>query len=89
MMNHLGQPIELSQEELGWVGIWWHPSGYLIELGYFPTADAAWNAVAELIQRDMAVRSLLELVEDWRERDMINDREYDFSVDALMQSVLV
>ena len=89
MMNHLGQSIELAQENLGWVGIWWHPSGYLIEIGYFPTPDAAWTAVVEIIQRDLAVRSLLELVEDWREDCLISDREYDFSVDALMQSVLV
>ncbi|HEY9908362.1 MAG TPA: hypothetical protein V6D18_12245 [Thermosynechococcaceae cyanobacterium] len=89
MMNHLGQPIELSQENEGWVGIWWHPSGCLLEVGYFLTPDAAWEAVAEFIQRDIAVRSLLELVEDWREETVISDREYECIAEALVHSVLV
>lgn len=88
-MNYLGQPIELVQETTGWVGIWWHSAGYRIEMGFFATATAAWDALTELIQRDLAVRSLLEVVEDWRSATRISDCEYVASSEALIESVLV
>lgn len=89
MMNYLEQPIELTQETAGWVAVWWHWAGYKIEMGFFPTATAAWDAITDLIQRELAVRSLLEVVEEWRESTQINDSEYETSTEALIQSVLV
>ena len=89
MMHYLGQPIELIQEGPGWVGIWWHTAGYRVEMGFFPTATAAWDAMAELVRRDLAVRSLLEVVEVWKDETIISDSEYELSAEALVQSVLV
>lgn len=86
-MDYLGQHIELHQKGPGWVGIWWHQMG-LIEIGTFPTPNAAWEAVIELIQREYAVRSLLEVVEDWRDEQFIDDWEYALTVDSLVQFVL-
>jgi hypothetical protein len=89
MMNHLGQPIELAQQNAGWVAIWWHWAGYKIEMGFFPTATVAWDTITDLIQREIAVRALLEVVEEWRENAQVSDREYETSTEALIQSVLV
>lgn len=88
MMHYLGQQIELTQENSGWVGIWWHSAGYRVEMGFFPTATAAWDAIVELIRRDFAVRALLEVVEEWLDMEWINDREYSASAEALIESVI-
>ncbi len=87
-MHYLGQPIELTQENSGWVCIWWHSAGYRVEMGFFPTATAAWDAIVELIQRDFAVRALLEVVEEWLDLERIDDREYSTSAEALIESVI-
>lgn len=89
MMHYLGQAIELMQEAEGWVAVWWNSAGYRIEIGFFPTACAAWDGIVEIIQRDLAVRSLLEVVEEWQLEAMISDREYALTTEALIQSVLV
>jgi hypothetical protein len=88
MMHYLGQSIELMQENSGWVGVWWHSAGYRIEMGFFATAAEAWDAMTELIQRDLAVRALLEVVEEWREMTRISEREYAVTAEALVQSVI-
>lgn len=87
-MNYLGQPIELIEQDPGWIGIWWHPVG-CIQVGFFPTSMAAWEAVVELIERSVAVQALLEVVEDWREMGQISDSEYITSFETLVDSVLV
>lgn len=87
-MNYYGQTIDLMQQSDGWVGIWWHPSGY-IEVGVFPTSKAAWDAVVDLIQRECAVRSLLSTVEEWYLWGLVSDREYTVSTEELVQSVFV
>lgn len=86
-MDYLGQHIELHEETSGWVAIWWHHLG-LIHIGYFTTAHEAWTAVSELIQREIAVRSLLEVIEDWRDITLIDDWEYALSVNSLVEFVL-
>lgn len=86
-MDYLGQHIELVEEGPGWVAVWWHSMG-LIEVGFFPTAHAAWEAAVELIQREFAVRSLLEVLEEWTCNEQISEMEYAVSVDSLVQFVL-
>ena len=86
-MDYLGQHIELIEEGSGWVAIWWHSVG-LIEIGFFPTAHSAWEAAVELIQREFAVRSLLDVLEDWTSTEQISEWEYAASVDSLVQFVL-
>lgn len=87
-MNYLGQQIDLIQRPNGWIGIWQHPLGY-VEIGYFPTASTAWEAVADLIRHSFAVQSLVELVGDWRETDRISEPEYAANIAALVESVMV
>lgn len=85
-MNYLGQPIELIEQPSGWLGIWFHPC-CIIELGYFPTAQSAWDAVTELVRRDVAGRSLLPLIQEWRDQDLIDYREQDWLEASLFQFV--
>ncbi|WP_421654453.1 hypothetical protein [Leptothermofonsia sp. ETS-13] len=88
MMNYyLGQQIELIEEEPGWVGIWSHESGE-VGIGYFPTAEYAWDAVVGLIQRDLAVRAVLDVVNEWLEVGTVKNHEYVSIVDSLMHFVL-
>lgn len=84
---YLGQQVELVEERLGWVGIWSHDAGE-VGIGYFPNAEHAWDAVTKLIQRDLAVRGLLDVVNEWLEASTIRNDEYVMIVDSLMQFVL-
>ena len=86
-MDYLGQHVELLEEGPGWVAVWWHQMG-LIEVGYFPTPNAAWDAVSELIRRDLAVKSLMEVIEDWRDYELISEWEYALGIDSLVKFVL-
>ncbi len=86
-MEYLGQHIEITEQDAGWSSIWWHEGG-MIQLGYFETAPEAWQAVTELIQRDLAVRSLLTLMDDWRDQNNIDDLEYALGVNSLVEFVL-
>ena len=86
-MNYLGQTIELIQEDGGWVSIWYHHI-CMIQLGTFPTANAAWDATVELIERDLAVRSLLEVIDDWTSTGLITCQEYSSIEDSLVQFVV-
>jgi hypothetical protein len=87
-MNYLGQQIDLIEQSCGWIGIWQHPLGY-IEVGFFPTASTAWEAVADLIRHSFAVQSLVELVGDWLEAGLISESEYAANIAALVESVMV
>ncbi len=84
---YLGQQIELVEEGLGWVGIWTHDAGE-VGIGYFGSADDAWDAVVNLIQRDLAVKAMLDVLNEWLEVEVIENQEYVSVVDALMQFVL-
>jgi hypothetical protein len=86
-MDYLGQHVELSCQAPGWVGVWWHPAG-IVQVGFFPTANDAWEAVTEIIQRDFAVRSLLEVVTEWRDIDLIDEWEHLSGVNSLVEFVL-
>jgi hypothetical protein len=86
-MEYLGQHIEVTEQDPGWVSIWWHEGG-MIQLGFFPTAPEAWQAITELIQRDLAVRSLLSTMDDWRDCEHIDDLEYALGVNSLVEFVL-
>jgi hypothetical protein len=86
-MEYLGQQIEVTEQDSGWISVWWHESG-MIQLDYFPTAPEAWQAITELIQRDLAVRSLLSTMDEWRDRDNIDDLEYALGVNSLVEFVL-
>ncbi len=84
---YLGQQVELIEQESGWVCIWQHEVGQ-IGVGYFPSAAIAWDAAIDLIQRDMAARSLMDIINDWLETRKIQHGEYVSVVDSLMQFVL-
>ncbi len=86
-MDYLGQRIDLIEQDTGWVGIWWHPAG-IVQVGFFPTATAAWDMVVELIQRDMAVRSLIEVVDEWRDTSLLTEWEHASGVESLVEFVL-
>lgn len=87
VMEYLGQNIEITEQDSGWIGVWWHEGG-MIQLGYFSSAPEAWQAVTELIQRDLSVRSLLTVIDDWRDRSHIDDIEYALGVNSLVEFVL-
>ncbi len=84
---YLGQQVELIEEEPGWVGIWLHEAGQ-VGIGYFPTAATAWDAAIDLIQRDIAVRAVMDIMNEWLETSRIHHGEYVSVVDSLMQFVL-
>ena len=86
-MKYLGQTIELTQKDGGWVSVWYHHI-CTIQIGTFPTANAAWDAAIELIQRDLAVRALLEVIDDWTSDSLISCQEYSFMEDSLVQFVV-
>lgn len=86
-MEYLGQRVEITEQDPGWVGVWWHEGG-MIQLGYFITPTEAWQAVVELIQRDLAVRSLLSVLDEWRDFTHIDDVEYALGVNSLVSFVL-
>lgn len=86
-MNYLGQTIELIQEDYGWISIWHHHI-CMIQLGTFPTANAAWDATVELIERDLAVRSLLAVIDDWTHEGLITRHEYSSIEESLVQFVV-
>lgn len=85
-MNYLDQTIELIEQPSGWLGVWFHPN-YIIELGFFPTAQVAWEVVTELVRRDVAGRSLLGLLDEWRDKNLITYREQDLLEASLFQHV--
>lgn len=82
-MEYLGQKIELIQQDSGWMSIW-HQPGYMIQIGFFPTPSAAWDAAVELIQRELAVRALLTMVDEWATIDLISYQEH-----AMLEAELV
>ncbi len=86
-MEYLGQQVEITEQDPGWIGVWWHEGG-MIQLGFFETAPEAWQAVVELIQRDLAVRSMLNVLDDWQEERQIDDLEYAMGVNSLVNFVL-
>lgn len=86
-MTYLGQHVEITEQDAGWIGIWWHEGG-MIQLGFFSNAPGAWQAVTELIQRDLAVRCLLGVIDEWREHEQIDDVEYALGVNSLVEFVL-
>lgn len=86
-MTYLGQHVEITEQDAGWIGIWWHEGG-MIQLGFFSNAPDAWQAVTELIQRDLAVRCLLSVIDEWRDREHIDDVEYALGVNSLVEFVL-
>jgi hypothetical protein len=86
-MEYLGQRVEITEQDSGWIGIWWHEGG-MIQLGFYETAPEAWHAVVELIQRDLAVRSLLTVLDYWQDRRQIDDLEYAMGVNSLVSFVL-
>ncbi|NDJ19167.1 hypothetical protein [Myxacorys almedinensis] len=86
-MEYLGQCVEIMEHDPGWISIWWHEGG-MIQLGYFITPTEAWQAVVDLIQRDLAVRSLLCVLDEWRNVTYIDDLEYALGVNALVSFVL-
>lgn len=86
-MDYLGQHVEINEQDPGWVGIWWHEGG-MIQLGFFASAPEAWQAVVDLIQRDLAVRSLLTILDEWQDHQHIDDLEYAMGVNSLVTFVL-
>jgi hypothetical protein len=86
-MDYLGQHVEITEQDSGWIGIWWHEGG-MIQLGFYETAPDAWQAVVELIQRDLAVRSLLNVLDQWQDRKQIDDLEYAMGINSLVSFVL-
>jgi hypothetical protein len=86
-MEYLGQRVEITEQDSGWVSIWWHEGG-MIQLGFFTTAPEAWQAVIDLIQRDLAVRSLLSVLDEWRYLTYVDDLEYALGVNSLVSFVL-
>jgi hypothetical protein len=82
-MEYLGQTIELIQQDTGWISIW-HQPGYVIQIGFFQTPSAAWDAAVELIQRELAVRALLNTLDEWATTDLISYQEH-----AMLESELV
>jgi hypothetical protein len=86
-MEYLGQQIEISEQKSGWVGIWWEKEG-VVQLGFFPTASAAWQAIVELIQRDLAIRSLLSIIAEWRDQENIAKLEYELCLNALAEFIV-
>jgi hypothetical protein len=85
-MQYLGQSIELIEEAPGWLGVWFHPC-CVVQLGFFPTALSAWEAVTELVRRDGASRSLAGLTQEWREQNLISASEQDAIESSLFQYV--
>ncbi len=87
-MNYLGQQVEVLETELGWIGIWHHHLAGRIEIKYFPVAQEAFELVMELIRQDLAVVSLLRLIDEWRDFDLIDECEHGLVADSLVQSVM-
>jgi hypothetical protein len=85
-MEYLGQSIEVLQQPHGWMGVWYHPA-CMVQLGYFPTAQMAWEAVAELVRRDLAGQSLCGVVQEWREQGFVSRSEQDLLEASLFQYV--
>lgn len=86
-MNYLGYKIDLVQQDPGWTSVWYHPV-YVIQLGFFPTPNAAWDAAIELIQRDTAVRSLLNELEEWDGKNLIGEDEHSLLEESLVNFVV-
>jgi hypothetical protein len=87
-MEYLGEEIEVIEAEPGWVGIWHHHLVMHIEVGYFQTAQEALELMMELIRRDFAASSLLEIVDEWREQGIVNKYEQEAIAESLVESVL-
>ena len=87
-MDYLGQQIEVLETDLGWVGIWHHHMAGQIEIKFFPDAQDALEMVMELIRQDLAVVSLLRLLDEWRDFNRVDEWEHGLVADSLVQSVL-
>uniref|UniRef100_A0A832M3B4 Uncharacterized protein n=1 Tax=Oscillatoriales cyanobacterium SpSt-402 TaxID=2282168 RepID=A0A832M3B4_9CYAN len=87
-MNYLGQKVEVLETEMGWIGIWYHHLAGRIEIKFFPSAQDALELVMELIRQDLAVVSLLRLLDEWRDYDIVDEWEHGTAADSLVQSVL-
>ena len=86
-MKYLGQIIELIQQDSGWISIW-HQPGYMIQIGFFATPSEAWDAAVELIQRELAVRALLNTIDEWNATSLISYQEHSLMEDALVKFVV-
>jgi hypothetical protein len=86
-MDYLGQHIELIEEELGWLATWCCEVE-IIQIGFFLTRKSAAEAIVELIQRDLAVRSLYEVITEWETSHLISEQEFALTVDKLTNFVL-
>ena len=87
-MDYLGQQIEVVKADLGWVGIWHHHLAGQIEIKFFTTPQEALDLVMDLIRQDLAVVSLLRLLDGWREDDLVEEWEHRSAAESLVQSVL-
>lgn len=87
-MNYLGQQIEVLETDLGWISIWHHHLAGRIEIKYFLNAQDALDLVMSLIRQDLAVVSLLRLLDEWRDTDLIDEWEHGLAADSLVRSVL-
>jgi hypothetical protein len=88
MDYYLGQPIEVLETEQGWLSIWHHRLVGQIEIGFFLTGDDALELTRDLIRRDFAAISLMKVVDEWYEMDLVTDHEHDLIQNSLVQSVL-
>jgi hypothetical protein len=59
-----------------------------IEIGFFLTGDDALELTRDLIRRDFAAISLMKVVDEWYEMDLVTDYEHDLIQNSLVQSVL-
>lgn len=88
VVDYLGQQIEVVEADLGWVGIWHHHLAGRIEIKFFAAPQEALELVMDLIRQDLAVVSLLRLLDEWREDDTIDEWEHRLAAESLVQSVL-
>jgi hypothetical protein len=86
-MEYLGQNIEIFKDRPGWIASWNNDVG-VIQIGFFQTPIAALDAIIKFIQHDLVLRSLLSVLDEWRQDDLIVEEEYTLMADSLITFTL-
>jgi hypothetical protein len=86
-MEYLGQNIEIFKDRPGWIASWNNDVG-VVQIGFFQTPVDALDAIIKFIQHDLVLRSLLSILDDWRQDDLIVEEEYTLMADSLIAFTL-
>jgi hypothetical protein len=86
-MEYLGQNIEIFKDRPGWIASWNNDIG-IVQIGFFQTPIDALDAIIKFIQHDLVLRSLLSILDDWRQDDLIVEEEYKLMADSLIAFTL-